>query len=325
MRRGFALVALVIVGGTLGYRWAGYDWLEAIWMVVITIFSVGYGERSSAPPAVQLLTIGVVILGISAAFYTFGGFLEMVLEGELERALGHRRRTKGIEQLREHVVICGFGRIGQVLAEDLTRQRVPLVVIDSDPLSTAEAGERNLLYLEADATADETLIAAGLQHARTLVTCLPNDAANVFITLTGRNLNPTIQIIARAEHRSSERKLIQAGANRVVMPAANGARRMARLVTRPSTADVVELVTERDDLDFVLDELLVTAESRLGGCTVADTQANRKHRLLVVAVKETDGTMLFNPDGDYRFEVRQIVILMGRPDDILAFRQEYSM
>lgn len=216
-------------------------------------------------PTVQLLTIGVVILGISAAFYTFGGLLEMVLEGELERVLGHRRRTKGIEQLRDHVVICGFGRIGQVLAEDLARQRVPLVVIDLDPASTAEAGERNLLYLEGDATADETLIATRLQHARTLVTCLPNDAANVFITLTGRNLNPTIQIIARAEHRSSERKLIQAGANRVVMPAANGARRIAPLVTRPSTADVVELVTERDDLDFVLDELLVTEGSRLGG------------------------------------------------------------
>jgi voltage-gated potassium channel len=212
-----------------------------------------------------------------------------------------------------------------VLAEDLARQRVPFVVIDQDAGRTTEAGQRNFLFLEADATADETLIAAGIQRARALVTCLPNDAANVFITLTGRNLNAKIQIIARAEHRSSERKLLQAGANRVVMPAANGARRMARLVTRPSTADVVELVTESDNLDFVLDELFVSATCGLVGRTVAETQANRKHRLLVVAVKEASGAMLFNPDGDYRFDTGQIVILMGRNEDLQNFRAEYQI
>lgn len=325
MRRGFLLVALVVVGGVVGYRLAGYGWLEALWMVVITIFSVGYGERSGATPAVQLLTIGVVVLGISSAFYTFGGFLEIVLEGELKNVMGMRRRTKGIEQLRDHVVICGFGRIGQVLAEDLTRQRVPFVVIDQDAERTAEAGVRNYLYLEDDATSDEALVAAGIERAKTLVTCLPNDAANVFITLTGRNLNPQVQIIARAEHRSSERKLRQAGANRVVLPAANGARRMARLVTRPSTADVVELFTESDNLDYVLDELFVSPTCLLPGRTVAETQVNRKHRLLVVAVKESTGTMLFNPDGDYRFEPGQIVILMGRHEDIQNFRTEYRI
>ena len=249
----------------------------------------------------------------------------MMMEGEIERAMNLGRTTRAIERLEDHVVLCGYGRIGRILAKELHRKDQPFVVVDNNPDAIADAQSQGFLVRMGDANEEEVLISAGIERAKSLVTALPSDAANVFITLTGRNLNPTIQIIARAEHRSSERKLIQAGANRVVMPAANGARRMARLVTRPSTADVVELVTESDDLDFVLDELFVSESGHLAGRTVADTQANRKHRLLVVAVKEADGTMLFNPDGDYRFETGQIVILMGRTEDILTFRAEYGV
>lgn len=323
-RGGAALLASIVIVAVLGYHWAGYDWLEAVWMVVITIFSVGFGERSTESPAVQLLTICVIVFGISSAFYTFGGLLEMVLEGELNQVLGHQRRTRGIEQLKDHVIICGFGRIGQILAADLTRQKMPFVVIDQDVARTSDAKDRSYLFLEGDATNDEILMAAGVGRARVLVTALPNDASNVFITLTGRNLNPHIFIVARAEHRSSERKLLQAGANRVVMPAASGAKQMARLITRPSTADLVELVAESTQLDVELDEMLVAPNSRLINKTIRQTEAHSRFHLLVVAVKREDGAMEFNPDAEFQFAPGQILILMGHHADIDRFRREFG-
>ena len=179
------------------------------------------------------------------------------------------------------------------------------------------------LLIEADATDDEVLLRAGITRAKTLVTGVPNDAANVFITLTGRNLNPEIHIVARAEHATSERKLLQAGANKVVMPAATGARQMARMITRPSTADLMALVSDSGNYDIELDEFLVTDTSRLGGTTVRDSEAHRKYRLLVVAVKQTSGNMAFNPEADFRFQIGDIVILMGRAADIRHFRAEH--
>ena len=325
VRRGAGFLAFVLIGAVLGYRWLGYGWIESVWMVVITVASVGYGERSQESSAVQLLTIGVIIFGISAAFYTFGGFIEMVLEGELEQVLGHRRRTRDIEKLNNHVVICGFGRIGQILASDLSREKTPFVVIDQDTTRIGDALSRDYLFLEGDATSDEVLQTAGVARARVLVTALPNDAANVFITLTGRNLNPKIYIVARAEHRSSEKKLLQAGANKVVLPASTGAKQMARWITRPTTADLVELVTETGRLDVELDELPITEGTRLVGLRVRESEAHKRFGLLIIAVKRTDGEMVFNPDADHQIGEGEILIVMGRRSDIVRFRAEFRV
>ena len=249
----------------------------------------------------------------------------MVLEGELEEALGHQRMTRGIDGLDRHVIVCGYGRIGEYLAGDLRYGKQRFVVIDNDPDRFEEAKDRGFLCLNGDATEDAILIRAGIERAQCLVSCLPSDADNVFITLTARNLQPKLKIIARAEQSTTEAKLMQAGASKVVMPALIGAHRFERLVTRPSTAQLMELVTESSFLDLELDEITLTADSRLIGVKVAATEAHRKHRLLVVAVRGGDGNMIFNPDADYTFRAGDVAVVMGHVEDIRRFRAAFEL
>lgn len=325
LRRGLIILAVVFVASVLGFRFVGgYDWIEAVWMVVITIASVGYGEHSASSPAVQVLTIAVIVLGMTSAAYAGGGLIQMLFEGELARVLEQRRTSRGIEELNQHVVVCGMGRIGQILAADLHQRRQPFVIIDIDPEKLVAAESRNYLFLTGDATDDTVLLAAGIKRAKTLVSVLPSDTANVFITLTARNLSPNLTIISRAEHRTTEKKLLQAGANKVVLPAVIGARQVERLITRPSTADLVDRVTETSFQDFQLDEVAVVDRGKLAGVTVAATEAHRRHRLLVVAVRQTDGNMVFNPDAAYTFRTGDVVIVMGHAEDITRFRREVT-
>ncbi|MDA7915194.1 potassium channel family protein, partial [bacterium] len=251
IRLGGFVLAVVFILAILGYRFIGdYDWIAAVWMVVITISTVGYGESSQLPPRIQALTVLVIVLGISASVYTFGGLFQLVVEGELENVWGKRRMKKDILRLRDHTILCGFGRMGMKLAEELEAQGVELVVIDEDSDAISEASHAGLRCVCGDATEEETLLEAGLRHASTLVSTFPNDAECVFITLTARNLNKEIRIIARAERESTEKKLLQAGADTIVMPTVVGARQMGRMITRPSTAHLIKLVDEGSNQDF---------------------------------------------------------------------------
>lgn len=325
IRRGAIVLGAIFVIAVVGYHFAGYDWVESIWLVVVTISSVGFSEHSSHSPMLQMFSVAVIVFGMSAAVYTFGGFIQMLTEGEIERAMGRRRMTRDIEKLSDHIVICGYGRMGEILAEDLLRHRQKFVIVDHDQERIVEAQDNGFLCLLGDANEDEVLINAGVKRAKALVTGLPNDAANVFITLTTRNLSSHIQIIARAEHKSSDQKLRQAGANKVVMPANIGARRMVRMITRPLTADLMEQVVETSYLDVELDEILVPEENKLIGVSVRETEAGQRHHLLVVAINHADGKLLFNPEADYTFQIGDVVILMGRSEDIKRFRGEYGL
>jgi len=323
IRLGALVLASVFVLAVLGYRFlASYDWMQAVWMVVVTISSVGYGERSQLPSHVQALSVFVIVFGMSAAVYTVGGFIQLMLEGEIQSALGQQRTTREIKGLTDHVIVCGYGRIGQMLTDELRRTTRRFVVIDNDPFKINEAHQHGFLSVSRDATEEEILLAAGLARARTLVTVLPTDAANVFITLTASNINKDIQIIARAEHPTTGKKLRQAGADRVVMPAVTGATQMARMITRPSTADVMELLAESSFMDLEMDEIGVAETSQFAGVSVLDSDARKKYRLLIVAVKQADGDMVFNPDANHIFGGEDTVVVMGRASDIEKFRRE---
>ncbi|MBC8351245.1 MAG: potassium channel protein [Planctomycetes bacterium] len=326
IRNGSLVLGVVVVSGVIGFRLlGGYDWVSAFWMTTITISSVGFSETTNSSPTFQLFTVGVIVFGMSAAAYTFGGFVQLMLEGELERVLGHRRMTRGIESLSGHVIVCGYGRIGEVLTNDLKHSRREFVVIDADTDRFEAAKSQGCLCICGDATSDETLLNAGIDRAKTLVSSLPSDADNVFITLTARTLCPRIQIFSRAEHPTTERKLIQAGASKVIMPAIIGAHRLERLITRPSTAHLMELVSEASFMDLELDEITLPEDCQLIGVTVASTEAHSKHKLLVVAVKHADGEMSFNPEANYSFQAADIAIVMGRSEDIQGFRNAYEL
>lgn len=321
--RGGIVLGIVFAASVIGYHvLGGYPWVESVWMVVITIASVGFGERSTQPWYVQLLTVAVVLLGFSAAGYTFGGFLQLLLAGELEDVMGHRQMKQQIDKLSGHTIICGFGRIGRILADDMARHQQRFVIIEQNEENLSAAREAGYLCLHGDATEDEMLLAAGCHRAKALITGLPNDAANVFITLTARNLNRDLLIVARAGHGSSERKLRQAGADKVVLPSAIGAQLMSRMIMRPTTADLMELVAEQGNLNVQLDEMQVREPCTLLGRTIRETNAHSQFRLLVLAVKQASGKMIFNPEAEYRLERDDIIIVMGKKSDIERFQKD---
>jgi voltage-gated potassium channel len=227
-----AFFAATCVVATIGYVLAGWHWIDAIYMVTITIFGVGYSEvKPIEDPWLKFFTMGVILAGCSSLIYVIGGIVQMLAEGEVRRMLGVRNRSREIEQLSDHTIICGYGRVGQMLAEELASQGQSLVIIDREGPRVKKALADGFLAVEGDAVEDDTLHRAGLYQATTLATVLPDDATNVFITLTARDLSETVRIIARAEAPCTERKLMRSGASNVVMPAAMGAIRIAQLAS----------------------------------------------------------------------------------------------
>ncbi len=318
IRRGAVMLAIVVMAAVLGYRIiGGYSWLESVWMVVITVSTVGYGERSDQTPELQMLSIAVILLGVSASIYAIGGFIQMLLEGEVDRALGRRRMTKEIDNLTDHVIICGFGRLGSDLASQLKHRKIPFLVIDIDPEMTVRANdELGLLAVTGDATEDSVLREANIATAKALVAALPSDAENVFITLTARNLRDDIQILAKSERETSCRKLRQAGVNKIVMPHHVGAQHIERMISRPSTADLVELFAEASHLDMELDEFQITANSSIAGKTLADSGIKTNFNLLVVGIKNGDGDFTFNPSPDSEITENDTLLVMGQSKGI---------
>lgn len=314
-----------ILLSTIGYRYiADYGWIESLWMVLITISTVGYAERSESIASVQLLSMAVILVGMSSAVYTFSGFFQLALEGELERILGVRRMSRQIDKLREHVLICGMGRSGRNLAMNLQDRGPDFVIVENDEEKIEEATELGFAVIDGDATDEAVLRRAGINHARVLVSVLPSDADNVFITLTAREMNPDLLIIAHAEQESTAKKLHQAGAQKVVMPARVSALQMSRMILHPSTADLMELLAESSYLDLESDELEVDLHKALIGVSVRETEAHRTHKLLVVAVRQGNGEMVFNPAAEYVFAPGDIVIVLGHREHIDQFRAQYN-
>ena len=306
---------------------AGWSLIESIYMVVMIVSTVGMEEVRdlSSSPGLQLFTTGLIVVGVSTALYIIGAFVQMMTQGEINRALGLQRVSREIRRLDDHVILCGFGRMGEILAGQLRQRNRPLVVVENDPERIAEAMERGYLTVNDNATEEDALESAGVRRAATLVTTLPHDADNVFITLTARNLNPKLHIIARAESQPTEKKLVQAGANRVVMPAATGAMRMAAMITRPSMVELIELVAGRETAEVEVDELTLPPECELVGRTVGESHIRSRNGLLIVAVRRGNNQLLFAPGADMRFEAGDRVLVIGRLADIERFRREYGI
>jgi voltage-gated potassium channel len=326
IRRGATALAAIVVLAVIAYRTiAGYNWLESLWMVVITISTVGYSESSSLDWQVQLLSIAVILLGSTAAAYTFTGMIQIMLQGELDRAFGRRRMEKEVSKLQNHTIICGFGKSGPVLAKDLAERRFQFVIVELDDANYQQAIDMGYLAINADATDEDTLKHAGISRANSIVVALPTDAENVFITLSARNLSPGVRIVAQADQESSARKLRQAGANEVVMGHQMVAEYMCRLVTRPTAAQFFYSLTQPEFKDLMLDELYIPEASAIVGQSIAQLRIRDQHELLVVAVKSTTGALDFNPPGDRVFQCGETILLMGKQADVNIFQKRYEL
>ncbi|MEM8544273.1 MAG: NAD-binding protein, partial [Cyanobacteria bacterium P01_H01_bin.119] len=294
---------------------------------------VGYGEvKPLESPALRVFTILVIVAGAISVAYTISGFVQSITEGEIHRALNLKRMNQEIENLENHVIICGFGRIGQMLAAKLIEERRRFVVIDNDPERIALARDRGYLMYQGNATDETSLQAAQIHRASALATVLPSDAANVFITLTAREMNSSLMLLARGEMPSTEKKLRLAGANHVILPASIGALRMAQLITHPTAVDFLTQLNGQDnlnqmlgELDIQLNELRITPESSLVGGTVGDIEVRGKGTFIIVALRRADGAAIIHPGRDLFLTQNDTVIIMGHQGDMPQFAKRYAM
>jgi voltage-gated potassium channel len=263
---GFGALGLVILYGIAGYMVMGWTFMDAFYQVFITISAVGLTEvHPLVTTPLRLHTMLVIALGLFCVAFTVGGFVSLLTEGEFQKYLGQQRMMKQIETLRGHTIVAGFGRVGALVCEELAGSEMPFVIIEQDHERLSELETRGFLYLVGDATEEVILKEAGIERAAVLVTAMPNDAANVFITLTARDLSPGLMIIARAEQPSTQKKLKQAGANHVIMPAVIGAHRIVSLLINPTAVEFVELVTQRSSLAIEMDDVPIRGDSPLAG------------------------------------------------------------
>jgi len=318
LQRSLLYLLAVFVFSVVGFLTFGWSLIDSVYMVVITMFGVGFGEVHPLINVWQkIFTMLVIIGGTSAVVFVIGEVIRFITEGEIMKAIGELKKSRQVEGISQHAIICGYGRIGQILAHDLAANGFPFVVVDLDDERLTMAEAAGCLFVKGSATEEETLIRAGAERARVLATVLPQDTLNVFITLTARNLNRNLLIIARGEQPSTEKKLLQAGANEVVLPAAIGGSRIAHLITRPATmkflGDSRGIVGEElKRLGVEIDELRLHRHTFLVGKKVQELQDLAEGNLLVLAIQRADGTILQNGFLEESLCEGDAVIIVGR-------------
>ena len=312
-------VLLVSVAAVVAYVAHGWPVGDAVYMVIISIFTVGYGEvRPVDTHALRFITEAMVVLGCTGMIFVTGTLLQLITFSALQQLVGTKRMKNQIAALAGHVIIVGFGRIGLILARELTRGRIPFVIIERTEDRLTQARAAGFLCHAGDATDEEVLIAAGIERAHHVVTVTPNDAANVFITLSARALNPKLEIIARGEDPATESKLRQAGANQVVLPAHIGAERVAEIILNPTAASLLregdrrkEIEQDFNRLGLALETLKVEESGRLAFRTIAEVENLSLKNCLIISVTHSDGHAVA-PDPALRLMPDDVITLMRR-------------
>lgn len=317
MRAYRLLLPLVVLGallavGTLGYRiLGGWSFMDALYMTVITITTVGFHEVQPLGPAGRLFTMALALGGVFTAFYAAAEFIRAVVTGEIRTVLGRQRMQHQLANLANHMVVCGFGRMGRLVCEEFSHAGMPFVVIDREARVLEGFSLSHGIAVVGDATADDVLRDAGVERARALVTAAASDADNLYITMSARFLSDRLFIVARAESEGAGRKLRRAGANRVVAPYMIGGHRVAQAVLRPNAMDFIELATHSQHLELQIEEVELRAGSPLVGQSLKTSPVRSELGIIVVAVKGKDGRMQFNPTPETVFEAADVLIVLG--------------
>ena len=311
----FALAALafVMVAGTVGYLVLGFGLLDALYQTVTTVTTVGFREVQPLTAAGKVFTIALIVVGVGTALYTLGVIIETLLEGQLPEVFGRRRMERKITGMSEHVVVCGWGRVGRAIARDLVAMGANPVIVDNDPIRVENVQYPAVL---GDATDDEVLDRAGVRRARALVAALDTDAGNLFVTLSARALRPELFIVARVRLEENEDKLRRAGANRVVNPQSIGGARMAAFVLQPYVTEFVDVVMHDRGIEFRLEEIPVPEGSPIEGCNIREAHVRDRTGALVLALRDRNGTFTTNPPPETVINADQIIIAIGTPIDL---------
>ena len=321
----FFFLSLTIVAlGTLSYilieHW---DWLDALYMTLITITTVGFGEVHPLSPVGKVLTLLVLLGGVIAISLWISEITQFVVERELGTAFRRRRMQKEIAKLHNHVIICGAGETGRIVIREFLRSRQDFVVIEKDPeiIHLLHEDHPDLLVIEGDATKDDVLLEAGVEKAKSIITALSSDTENLFVTISAKTLNKSIQVVSRAVEEDTRSKLFQVGADHVISPNITEGVRMASVVLRPSVVSFLEVMTLGEDIDLLMEEVPISKGSKLVNVTLAQAQIPQKIGLIVIAIRKSDGSFIYNPKSTTLIECGDVLIVLGKPSQMDRLRE----
>ena len=317
-----SLLSLIglLIGGTCGYVLIeGWPLIDSLYMTVITVSTVGFKEVFDLSPTGRLFTITLIIVGVGFIAYGAGSIVQFMVEGQLRSILGRKKLENKISKLKNHYIICGYGRIGTHICRELSENPIPFVVVENVPSKIEKLNSDGHLYVDGDATLDDTLIEAGIRNAKGLITAVTSDTENVYITLTARGLNPDLFILARASEEAAETKLKRAGASKVISPYVMGAARMAQAILRPSVVDFIEIATTTKHYELQIEESRVASDSSLVGKNLITSGIKKDLGVIIVGIKKDDGQMHFNPVPTTEIAAGDVLITLGEQSAIDNF------
>jgi voltage-gated potassium channel len=319
------LIVLILIIGMSGYMLIeGWSALDSIYMTVITLATVGYGEVHAVSELGRIYTIALIFIGVSYFLYVVGAMMQFMVEGRIRHILGRQRLDRKIKRLRNHYIVCGYGRIGKVISRKLMSEAVEVVVIENNPDRIDAIGDNGLLYLIGDATDEAVLVQAGIERAAGLIAVLATDADNVFLVLTARQLNPGVLLLARASQERAKAKLQAAGADYVESPYELGAVNMAQRIVRPTVTNFLDLAFKRGSKEIQMEEIPVSAKSSLRDVMLQDSGIRQDFNLILIAVKKPDGQMIFNPSHETRIQANDTVIAVGETENLTKLGQKLN-
>lgn len=318
---GWRLVALVIcgvhVGGTVGYSliegWSAWD---AFYMTVITVTTVGYGEVHPLSHAGRVFTVVVLLTGVGAFFYAFSLLMAMLAEGGFAERWERKRESRMLDNLTDHFILCGYGRMGEIIAREFSRQHVAFVVVERNPERMHLAMDQGFLAVEADASNEDVLRKVRIDRARGLVAAVSTDAENVYTVLSARLLKPDLFIIGRAETEDAKTKLKRAGADRVISPYHIGGQQMAQTAMRPAVVDFVQIATSSENVELNMEQVHISEGSPLAGRTLVDASLRQRFGVVVVGIRRADGRMEFNPEPETAIRSGDDLVVLGRAESL---------
>ncbi len=320
------IFSLILIGGCIGYMVIeGWGSLDALYMTITTLTTVGFQEVHPLSQTGRIFTIFLILFGVGFFLYFLGSITRMVVQGTLKDVYGRRKLDKQMSQISGHYIVCGFGRIGRTVTQLLREKPMEVVVIEKDPECIPLFQEKNLLYVLGEATSEEYLLKAGIERAKGLVAAASSDADNVYITLTARGLKPDLFILARAANESSVNNLTRAGADKVISPYDIGARRMANTILRPTVIDFIELAVHNRNLDLQMEELLIGERSKIKDATLMESDIRKDYNLIVVAIKKKSGEMIFNPSSQAKIQEGDTLVALGDRENLSLLEKKLGI
>jgi voltage-gated potassium channel len=320
------LITLTMLMGTVGFTVIeGYPPFDAFYMTLITITTVGYAEIHPLSHAGRIFNSFLIFFGVTTLFFAIGAMTQSIIELELGEYFGKRRHRRMIDKLDRHFIICGYGRVGRNAAHELQRSGVPFVVVDREPARAERAMLAGMLAVAADSTRDETLHALGVTRARGLVSALATDADNLFVILSAKNLNPQLYVATRAGEEEAEEKLRRAGADAVFAPYTVAGYRLAQAVLRPHVFQFFDVAARSMGLDVDVEQVRVPEASEFSSRSLQQTGIRRELGVIVLAIRKSDGRMLFNPPAETVISAGDFLIVMGAPNNLRTLENMMSV